>query len=82
MFTDNRAHLSGILVTGNGVILYKDGSTKTSCSSYPDEGTHVCRIPIETDSAVQHLIIATNASLLILCEVEVFAGNTVYFLIA
>jgi len=83
LFADNRARLSGMLVTGNGVILYKDDSTKTSCSSYPAEGTDVCsdviRIPIETASAVQHLTIATNASYLTLCELEVFAGNTIYF---
>jgi len=68
-----------MLITGNGIELYKDRSNKTSCSSYPTEGPDVCSdvilVPIRTATMVQHLTISTK-DMLTLCEVEVFAGKT------
>jgi len=67
-----------MLISGNGVPLYKDDSNETICLSYPAEGPDVCSdvilIPISTGTTVQHLTVSTYGTSLTLCEVQVFAG--------
>ena len=82
-----RTRLRGMVITGiisldvNGNQLYKDTSTKTSCSTYPKEGTSVCsdiiKISIISNQLARFIKISTT-DYLNLCEVQVFAGKPTF----
>jgi len=78
MFTDLRARLSGMIVSGDGTDMYRDTSDKQTCPwQYSYAVTDVCNsvIQIQLDYVpVRHLKIET-ANYLTLCEVEVYVGK-------
>ena len=80
--TDDRKRLSGMNITGDGRLIYKDLSQKLACSDpYPPKGIDVCSdvilIPLNGPS-VGNLTISTG-DYLTLCEVQVFGGITFLF---
>jgi len=68
-------------IKGDERLIYEDRSQKTTCSSYPPQGTDVCSdvilIPLNRPS-VGNLTISTD-DYLTLCEVQVFGGITFLF---
>jgi len=72
----------GAGIGGNILLLHQDASPDQGCDEFPDAGTSVCSdvitIPINTDQPVRNITIA-NLWWMSFCEVEVFAGNRLYY---
>ena len=73
-----------ISLNGSENQLYKDPSAISSCEGpYIDEGTSICSdvitLAITGTQSVRFIKISTT-NFLNLCEVQVFAGNELYFL--
>jgi len=81
----HRTRMNGMLIHGglikDGVFthLYRDTSNAESCSVYRDYGDSICDdvilIPITSQQKVRYLII--SAKVVTLCEVQVFAGESI-----
>jgi len=85
LYTETRARLSGMLITGSSseagseVVLFHDTSNIENCSGkYTDTNKIVCLdtidITVSNNELLQYVKISTT-DYLMLCEVEVYAGN-------
>jgi len=78
LFTDLRARLSGMIISGDGTEMYRDTSQKTFCYfQYSYANTDVCNsvIQIPFDSVPVRYLKIETANYLTLCEVEVNVGK-------
>ena len=78
LFTEVRARLSGMIISGDGTAIYRDLSHIQSCmwhNVYTD--TDVCNsvIQIQLDFVSARIVKIETANYLTLCEVEVYVGK-------
>ena len=68
-----------IIETGSSEILYQDAGTTNSCmNSYPNVGTSICAdviLILINSTQPFRLVKISTSDYLMLCEVEIFAGN-------
>ena len=82
LFTDLRARLSGMIISGDGTEIYRDLSHIQSCSGHNVyTETDVCNsvIRIQLDFVPVRYLKIETANYLTLCEVEVYGGKKLTF---
>jgi len=78
LFTEDRARLSGMIISGDGTKMYNDSSHKQICFwQYAYADTDVCNsvIQIPFDNVPVRYLKIETANYLTLCEVEVYVGK-------
>jgi len=69
-------------IGGDVIILYEDNTSLDECTEYREYGDHVCDdvilVPVTSLQRVRYITVSSEKHV-ILCEVQIFAGKSLYY---
>jgi len=70
-------------IGGDAIILYEDNTSLDKCPEYREYGDHVCDdvilVPVNSLQRVRYVTVSSSETFLGLCEVQIFAGKSLYY---